>query len=159
MHIGITGHQRLDDPTAWGWVESAMAETLDDCGSNLVAVTSLAIGADQVLASLVLRRGGAVHAVIPFAGYEHTFSGEGLDAYLRLLAASKVEILDTPGTAEDAYLAAGQRVVALSDLLIAVWDGEPARGKGGTGDIVAYAARRGVNTVHIQPSERVVVRR
>jgi hypothetical protein len=159
MRIGITGHRRLDPPGAWAWVEAAMAKTLDDCNNDLVAVTSLAIGADQLFAALVLRRGGAVHAVIPFADYERTFSAEDLDAYRRLLAASTVEILDTPGTDEDAYLAAGQRVVALSDLLIAVWNGEAARGKGGTGDIVGYAVGRGVQTIHIHPTERTVIRK
>jgi len=159
MRVGITGHQRLDDPSAWTWVEAAMARTLDDCVNNLVAVTSLAIGADQLLASLVLRRGGSVYAVIPFADYERTFVAEDVDSYRRLLAVSKVEILVTRGTDEDAYLAAGQRVVALSDLLIAVWNGEAARGKGGTGDIVRYAVGRGVKTIHINPTKRTVIRK
>lgn len=35
-------------------------------------------------------------------------------------------------------------LVGLVDELIAVWDGKPARGYGGTADVVAYAERTGV---------------
>lgn len=47
---------------------------------------------------------------------------------------------------------AGRRVVNLSDLLIAVWDGEVAKGKGGTVDIVCYARERGRNVVILWPA-------
>jgi hypothetical protein len=44
---------------------------------------------------------------------------------------------------ESAFFAAGRYIVEQCDLLIAVWDGQPSKGLGGTGDVVAYA--RGVN--------------
>jgi hypothetical protein len=34
---------------------------------------------------------------------------------------------------------AGEKVVDLSDTLLAVWDGLPAKGYGGTADVVTYA--------------------
>lgn len=139
MRVGITGHQRLDDPEAWRWVASVMREELARIAPPLVAVTSLAIGADQLLARLVLERGGTIHAVLPFANIERSFSPEHLPAYRELAKQATVEVLDTPGTDEDAYLAAGQRVVELSDIVLAVWNGKPAKGKGGTADVVAYA--------------------
>ena len=37
------------------------------------------------------------------------------------------------------------------DLLVAVWDGLPARGFGGTADAVAYAERTGVPCTIIWP--------
>jgi hypothetical protein len=39
----------------------------------------------------------------------------------------------------DAYKQVGEYVVDHCDLLIAVWDGEPARGQGGTAEVVKYA--------------------
>ena len=45
---------------------------------------------------------------------------------------------------EDAYRAAGEAVVERSDVLLAVWDGQPAKGIGGTGEVVAAAGRLGV---------------
>ncbi len=40
-------------------------------------------------------------------------------------------------------MAAGRAVADRSDLLLAVWDGAPAAGLGGTADIVRYAEERG----------------
>jgi hypothetical protein len=42
----------------------------------------------------------------------------------------------------DAYRRVGHYVVDHCDLLIAIWDGQPARGRGGTADIVQYALDR-----------------
>jgi hypothetical protein len=38
-----------------------------------------------------------------------------------------------------------------SSVLVAVWDGQPARGLGGTADVVAYARQRGVPMEVIWP--------
>jgi hypothetical protein len=157
-HIGITGHQRLEDPAAWPWVEEAVGRELDVASDPVVVVTSLAVGADQLVARLGLVRGAAVHAVLPFAGIERTFAAEDLPEYRRLVSQASVEILQTAGTDEDAYLAAGRRVVELSDVLIAVWDAKPAKGKGGTADIVPFAVASGVPVVHINPVERTITK-
>lgn len=157
-HVGITGHQRLANPEAWLWVASAMQGELAKLSPPLIGVTSLAIGADQLLARLVLQLGGTIHAVLPFADIERSFSPLDIPEYRALAKQATTEVLDTPGTDEDAYWAAGQRVVDLSDVVLAVWDGKPAQGKGGTADVVAYAIRRGVPLVHIDPIARTVRR-
>jgi len=156
--IGVTGHQRLDDPGTWPWVATAMREQLSEIGPPLIGVTSLAVGADQLLAQLVIEQGGKICAVLPFADIERSFSPENLPAYRELASQATVEVLDTPGTDEDAYLAAGHRVVDLSDIVLAVWDGKAAKGKGGTADVVAYAIERGVPLIHIDPLLRIVNR-
>jgi hypothetical protein len=53
--------------------------------------------------------------------------------------ATHVETLDCQASDQQCFLAAGKRVVDLSDQLVAVWDGRPAKGVGGTGDVVGYA--------------------
>jgi hypothetical protein len=156
--IGVTGHQRLEDPAAWPWVEEAIVRELDAATGAVVVVTSLAVGADQLVARLGAARGAAVHAVLPFAGIERTFAAEDLPEYRRLVSQASVEVLQTPGTDEDAYMAAGRRVVELSNVMIAVWDAKPAKGKGGTADVVAYAVSSGVPVVHINPIGRTVTR-
>ncbi|MBL8199677.1 MAG: hypothetical protein JNK40_01780 [Chromatiales bacterium] len=124
----------------------------------LVAVTSLAIGADQLLAKLVLERGGSIHAVLPYPDIERSFLPSDLDSYRELAKHATIEVLTTSGTDEDAYLAAGIRVVTLSDIVLAVWNGMPSRGKGGTADVVAYALRVGVPIVRVNPVSRTVER-
>jgi len=113
----------------------------------VVEVTSLAVGADQLLAKLVLERGGTIYAVLPFADIERSLPPVNIKTYHELTGHA---------TDEDAYLAAGQRVVEISDILLAVWDGKPAKGKGGTADVVALALDLGVPLVHIDPKARSV---
>ncbi|HWY70335.1 MAG TPA: hypothetical protein VNX88_16825 [Terriglobales bacterium] len=158
--VGVTGHQRLDEPKAWSWVATTMRAELARMTPPLTALTSLAIGADQLLARLVLEAGGKIHAVLPFADIERSFSIQDLSAYRELARQATLEVLHKPKTDEDedAYLAAGHRVVDLSDIVIAVWDGKTAKGKGGTADIVGYALRRGTPLIHIDPILRTVQR-
>lgn len=157
MQVGITGHQRLDDPSAWGWVQAALSNEMDALVPPLIAISSLAIGADQLFASIVLQRGGQLHVVLPFPEYERTFDPQDVDTYWRTLSkASSVEILQTDGTDEDKYLAAGKRIVELADLMIAIWDGKVAKGKGGTADIVAHAIQRGTQLIHINPVDQSI---
>lgn len=154
MRIGITGHQRLTDPSRWEWVGGEIAQILARTPKPLIGVTSLAIGADQLFADLVLQQHGTLEAIIPFEGYELIFA-EGRDRreYQRLLdRASRVEILHRTGSAEHAYFGAGKRVVDLADLLVAVWDGKPAAGLGGTADVVAYAQQQGKAVLHLDPT-------
>jgi hypothetical protein len=60
-----------------------------------------------------------------------------------LEAAHSVTRLDYAEPTEEAFLAAGKSVVDNCQVLIAVWDGKPARGLGGTADIVRYARDTG----------------
>ena len=160
IKIGITGHQKLDNATAWNWVEDVTCQELDMIKRPIIAISSLAIGADQLFASLVMDRGGQLHAVIPFDGYERTFSPLHVETYHRILSkAISVEVLRTKGTDEDAYLAAGKRIVELADMMFAVWNGSAAKGKGGTADIVAYATEKKIPLIHINPVDRTITRK
>ena len=122
----------------------------------LIGVTSLAIGADQLFAEIVLELKGDLEAVIPFPDYERTFGNEADLMRFRLLkaASKRIEILPDGATQDEAYLSAGRRVTDLSDLLVAVWDGQAARGLGGTADVVRYATRMGKRVVQLNPRGR-----
>jgi hypothetical protein len=133
-----------------------MARAVERLGAT-EGYTSLAIGADQLFAEHLVAAGVPFVAVVPCAAYDATFSESELVAYRRLLAeAGRVEVLPFPKPSEDAFLAAGKRVVDASDALLAVWDGEDARGRGGTGDIVAYALRLGRPVLHMNPVDRTI---
>jgi hypothetical protein len=129
-----------------------MAGVLNTVTPPIIGVSSLAVGADQLFASLVIQFGGQVRAVIPFAGYERTFGPQEVVTYHKLLsAATEVEIMQTDGTDEDCYLAAGKRVVDLADFMVTVWNELPAKGKGGTADIVAYATEKRKRLINLNP--------
>lgn len=118
---------------------------------NLIGVSSLAAGADQLFAQVVLEIGGVIDVVVPAQRYRATFSrAEDLALYETLLAQAR-EIVTLPfdEPSEEAFAAAGRHVVNASDCLVAVWDGQPARGLGGTADVVDFANRRGLPVVVI----------
>ncbi len=148
MTVGFTGHQSLS-PATQELLSGEIAGALRALDA-VVGLTSLAVGSDQLFASAVLQTGGVVRAVIPCSGYEDTFgTPEALDRYKTLLAAaSDVEILPYAKPSEEAFWAAGRRIVEECQLLLAVWDGKPAAGLGGSGDVVDYARRIGRN-VHV----------
>jgi len=153
MRIGITGHQHLARAEGWVWVRGQIDSVLSQTSKPLVGVTSLAIGADQLFAERVLYHGGSLHVVVPFAGYEDTFHNvSDREAYFRLLStALDKEILPGRASAQESYMNAGKMVVELSDLVLAVWDDQPAAGLGGTGDIVAFALKKGKTVIHLNP--------
>lgn len=155
MKVGITGHRRFDDPSAAPWVENCIRERLQEC-KELCGLTSLAKGADQIFAQVVLDLGGRLKAVLPFAGYPYSFEDPEESAGFGALIGSceKIVTLEFAGTKEQSYLAAGQYVADHTQLLIAVWDGKPAAGVGGTGDVVEYARREGKRVYQINPVER-----
>ena len=159
IRIGITGHQRLDDETTWQWVRDALADAVARTPRPFAGLSSLAIGADQLLASIVLGQDGTLEVVVPFPDYRSRFATED-DAkrYDALLSrASRVEVLPALASDQEAYLAAGKRIVDRSDEMFAVWNGQPAADVGGTGDIVQYARDVGRLLTVFNPVTRTVL--
>lgn len=158
MRVGISGHQRLQKPDAWDWVTREMRNCLAAQPTPLIGISSLATGADTIFAELVLELNGSLEVVVPFPGYEQKFLTEDdRKKYRRLLAAaSKVEVLQRQANEELAYYIAGQTVVDISELMIVVWDGKPAAGLGGTGDIAQYAQHCQKQLIHLNPITRTV---
>lgn len=152
MIIGFTGHQRIASPQNWGWIREQMEQVLQ-ANAECSVLVCLAEGADQLFASSALELGVPVEAVIPCQDYASTFSNptakSRYEDLLRLVTRNDTLALHPPS--EEAFLVAGRHIVDRSDLLVAVWNGKPAAGKGGTGDIVAYARSAGRPVLHIHP--------
>lgn len=142
IKIGVTGHQNIPF-TARIYIEREILTFLKDHEEKFIGISSLAVGADQLYAENVVDAKGKLHAVVPCKNYESTFNSQAdLMNYLKLLMiADVVEELEFLQPTEEAFLQAGKRIVDLSDILIAVWDGKQAKGKGGTADIVQYAQK------------------
>ncbi|HUS09901.1 MAG TPA: hypothetical protein VMZ30_05485 [Pyrinomonadaceae bacterium] len=154
MNIGVSGHQDIPEE-AIAFVRQGITNVLSSATGDLVGVASLAAGADQLFASIIFEHGGRLHVIIPSKGYERTFSDPNELSQFRCLLnkADVVETLSYQEPSEEAFLAAGRRVVDASNLLLAVWDGKPAQGKGGTADIVEYARKRGTRVEVIWPPQ------
>jgi hypothetical protein len=156
MKAGITGHQDLGDAAAIAWVRKEILRALDAHAIDH-GFTSLAAGADQLFAQALLDRGIPYTVVVPSAGYELAFKdAAGRGEYARFLGrAERCIALEFESPGEEAYWAAGQEIVRLADLLIAVWNGAPAAGLGGTGDVVRHARQTGRKVWHLNPVTRV----
>ncbi|MGW6938254.1 hypothetical protein ACWGF3_04420 [Streptomyces xanthophaeus] len=142
--IGVTGH-RFIPREALGHVEDALRAVLAGHRGPLEAFSSLAEGADQLFAAIALECGADLTVVIPSGDYEEGFEGaEALARYRRLKRRAAQEVrMDFARSTDEAYYAAGTYIADSCDRIVAVWDGLPARGHGGTAEIVAYARALG----------------
>lgn len=147
--VGVTGHRRLakiDHLTAG--VETALVRIDSEMVRGALSVVSpLAEGADRLVARCVLAHPAArliVPLPLPREEYLRDFaSDESKHEFVKLLerADEVIELPPTP-TRDEAYEAAGLYVLNHCDVLIAVWDGNPSQGAGGTAEVVAEARRR-----------------
>jgi 8-oxo-dGTP pyrophosphatase MutT (NUDIX family) len=158
LRIGFSGHQQLGDETTQQFVAQQLQELLTkyqqwahEHGQKMLVYSALATGADQLFVKTALELGIPVEVVIPCARYEEIFPTEEVrNEYQQLLeAAQQVHQLPSHECSDVAYLAAGQWIVDRSGLLIVVWNGYPAAGKGGTADVVHYARSVGLPFVHV----------
>ncbi|MFG2821711.1 hypothetical protein ACGFX4_20050 [Kitasatospora sp. NPDC048365] len=149
MRVGITGHRGLTGPIAETVRELLQRTAADYIPADLTAVTCLADGPDTWWADAVLDRGGRIEAVVPAQDYRAGLPDWHHADYDRLLqAASDVHETGLTASTSEAHMAGSEILVGLSDEILAVWDGLPARGYGGTADVVDYARNLAV-PVHI----------
>jgi hypothetical protein len=150
--IGVTGHASLTGHTA----ELVAAELREVLAGwvPLVGVTCLARGADQVFAEVVLELGGSVEVVLPAVDYrDRKVEPSNLAAFDALVArAATVHTMPYAVSGREAYLAASEHVLGQVEHVVAVWDGSPADGGGGTGDVVHLARERGLPLTVVWPS-------
>ena len=161
IRVGVTGHRILAEPEK---IDEAVGQALRQIeqkfpGEPITVVSALAEGADRIVARHVLSRDDAGLIVpLPLApsDYLSDFHSEDSRAeFLRLLnRADQVDEMSSAPTREQAYEAAGEYVLNNSDVLIAIWDGGNAQGKGGTGEIVARARERGLPIAWIHAGNR-----
>ena len=157
MKVGVTGHQDLGTDENVAWVRNAIAAAITELDVSH-GFTCLARGADQLYAEVLMERGIPFTAVIPCEEYEETFpTSEGLARFKELLGfAANEEWLPYREPSEVAFFDAGKRVVDCSKSLIAAWDGEPAKGLGGTADVVEYAMESRRRVIQVNPRSHMV---
>jgi hypothetical protein len=159
--IGVTGHRFLaeTDKIAAG-LEGCVSVLESSFPCHWTVASALADGADRlVTARLLAREGTRLVVFLPLAlrAYETDFTTATAVAEFRTLLARADEVTELPvqRSRQDAYRAAGEAIVSRADLLIAVWDGQPGHGVGGTGAIVAAARARRIPLAWIHAGNRI----
>jgi hypothetical protein len=160
LRIGVTGHRELKQPV------QPLAETLrrllrgltTRLGKQVIGISALAEGADTLFAEQILALGWCLEVLVPFSSYKNNLDAEASRNYERLLArASSVFKLPWANRTTGAYLSGGLWIVDHSDVMVSVWDGQPARGLAGTAEIVAYARYVHKPQIIVNPHELTVV--
>jgi hypothetical protein len=141
--VGFTGHRQISDPAAAAHAITAALKSLQAEGAGeWIGLSSIATGSDQLFVEQLRALGLSWHAILPLpkAEFQKDFSPAGW-AHVEhwLTDAEHTRIISAQSSRDDAYLDCGLETVDGADVLIALWDGEPAHGKGGTADVVEYA--------------------
>ena len=130
---------------------------------HLRFVSPVADGADQIAAEVALELGWELQVILPFGRqtYRRSLANHKARAGFDALLERASSVLELPGDRRrelDAYVMTGRATVAHCDMLIAVWDGLPPRGRGGTGEVVQIAITHGTAVIHIMPDLKAPTR-
>lgn len=162
VKIGVTGHRFLAevDKIVAG-VDDAL-ERIERAFDTppMSVISALAEGADRLVVQRVVSRNNALLIVVlplPESDYMADFgSSTSGETFLDLLSrAEQVITLPPAPTREESYAAAGTYVLDHCDVLLAIWDGKPAQGLGGTADVVAQARYRGLPIAWVHAGNRI----
>lgn len=161
--VAVTGHRNLGDAATVDFVATTFDALLThlqrQSAGGIVVLSGLAQGADTLFAEAALARGIDLEACLACAELIDNFA-PGLERQ-RFLALQtrcrRLHHLPFVERSKTAYMALGQWLVDSCDLLIAAWNGLPAAGLGGTGDVVAYARRQGRPVIHIHTLQKLVI--
>jgi hypothetical protein len=160
--VGFSGHRQISDPLAAGRAIRAALDSLRaEVAGEWIGLSSVAAGGDQAFVRQIGMLGMSWHAILPLprAEFCKDFSpGDWAEAEQQLAGAEHLRIIQRNAARDDAYLDCGLETVDGADVLMSVWDGQPAHGKGGTADVVAYALSIG-KPVLIIDSQTWIARR
>ncbi|MGC1815854.1 MAG: hypothetical protein WA696_17085 [Solirubrobacterales bacterium] len=143
-----------------------------DTDVRLAVVSQLAEGADRLLVQIVRQEareqgeGARLEVVLPSHRSSYPewqgFSAESREEFEALLAEatsiSEPAGTEPPQDRAGAYESASRQVVGRSDVLIALWDGGPTGGRGGTAETLLDAAVRSKPCIWISTEGEPVVR-
>lgn len=147
--IGVTGHREITQTNQIiSGVDKALRKIKESFPSEVITIISpLAEGADRLVVWRA-RENDDVQLIVPLplelSEYMLDFNSISSKAEFITLLEQADQIIELPpGKTRDAgYQASGSYLLNNSDVLVAIWDGQPARGPGGTGQIVAEAREK-----------------
>jgi hypothetical protein len=149
LGVGVTGHRDID-PAAADAVRTRVKEVFTrlekELGKQIHVLSSLAEGADRLVAEIGLARGHRLIVPLPLpvedyvADFETPQSRAEFEGLLKRAERHFVaeQLAPLPGEAprDAAYRSAGVAVARACHVLVALWDGTDNHKSGGTADIV-----------------------
>jgi hypothetical protein len=163
VYVGVTGHRPNRMPERhWDRIRQDLAGAMADIeaaypGRQITLLSGVAEGADRLAAFVALGRGWKLQSILAFhrARFEADFPAAFAVGEFRALLKASDRVSEPKHDAhrrkpaEEAYHAVGQRLLERSDVLIAVWDGQRSRGRGGTVDVLEEALDKGIPVIWV----------
>lgn len=154
LTVAVTGHRNLGFPETTAFVAYACRNILSRLqkqhSDNIMALSAIATGADTLFADAAIDLNIPLSVVLAADDIIEDYpSRDDREHFLHLSQQGQVHRLPFPKRCDRAYVALGNYLANVCDILVAVWNGQPAMGPGGTGDVVAYAKARARPIIHI----------
>lgn len=169
IRIGVTGHRpnrlKVSEKRLQRRVRAVLKHLIAIAGKPaargepvLEVISPLAEGCDRIVAREVLALDQRLTAIIPFSkrDYEKTFSAPEASKEFRELWKASAERVCLKGEAkrpEAAYVAVGNVTLARADVILTIWDGKPAAGRGGAPEILQNALEWGVPIIWVHAAD------
>lgn len=167
FRIGVTGHRPNRLPQVhYERIRRQLSRTMATIeranpDRHYTLFTGLAEGADRLAAFVALGHQWSLHALLAFhrTRFEEDFSDDYSIGEFRALLEASSEVEEPDRTwhegkeAEEGYAAVGAQLLRSCNILLAIWDGEPSRGKGGSVEIIQQARASGIPVVWIHASK------
>jgi hypothetical protein len=147
LAIGFTGHRSLPDEDKSRQLICGFLERRKTATRGMISgISSVAAGGDLLFTESCVQLEIAFRVLLPMPETEFRDDFDAAtwpraESVLRKATSFEVTGADQPR--DELYYECGIATVHQSALLVALWDGEPSRGKGGTADIVAFARKIG----------------
>ena len=147
LAVGFTGHRKVPYETKSRQViRDFLAQQKESHHGILYGISSAAAGGDQLFAESCLELNIPLRILLPRPAeqFRADFDDTSWLRTVRIMEnAISVEVTGRHEAQNEQYYDCGIQTVAESQLLVALWDGQPSRGTGGTQEIVSYARKTG----------------
>jgi hypothetical protein len=153
LAIGFTGHRNLpDEARSRRLIYDFLAEKKASTPEILLGVSSVAAGGDLLFAESCIALEIPLRVLLPLTreafrkDFDEATWSRAEEAMRRAIS---VELVGKDGQRDECYYECGLETVMQSQWQVALWNGEPARGLGGTEQVVAFARSVGRPVVWI----------
>jgi hypothetical protein len=143
LAIGFTGHRALGDEAKCRKSILAFLEQRKASTQGLVyGISSVAAGGDLLFAESCIQLALPLRALLPLPLEEFRKDFDEINwsrVEVVLGKATSVEVTGGNQSRDECYYECGIEIAQQSRVLLALWNGEPSQGLGGTEDIVSFA--------------------
>ena len=162
LTIGVTGHRFLNEIEKLKIGIDQTLQRIEEFAPGQVwsVLSPLAEGADRLVVTQIWKVRPETRLIVPLPlpineyieDFQTQSSREEFHRFLE--RAEKVIVLPPASSRRNAYHAVGKYLVKHAQVLMALWNGLPAKGQGGTQEIVALARQRSLPLVWVQCGNR-----